>query len=416
MQAIITQKLIQSLKPKSVPYEVRDKSVKGFLVRKQPSGVASYVVQYKRGKRITLGKLGIVTPGQARVKAKMVIGMAADGASDFEIRDAVRSKDGDTLETFIRDHYEPWAITNLKTGAEIVARIRATFFADLGHRQLGDISPWLIEKWRKRRKENGKMIATINRDLTCLKSSLNKAVEWDKLEENPIAKVKPDKVDSKPKVRFLTDDEETRLRAALVNRDEKLKEGRESGNAWRDERNYDQLPALSGQFAGHFSPMILLSLNTGMRRGEVFSLKWPDIDFKKQFLTVVGGVAKSGRTRHIPLNDEALYTLKEWRKQTEGNDYVFAGKNGGRLNNVNKAWGKLLKDAKITNFRWHDMRHHFASKLVMAGVSVYVVKELLGHSSIETTERYSHLAPGHMAEAVACLVPPDSKNYLEQIK
>lgn len=410
MQAVITQKLIQSLKPDSDPYEVRDQTVKGFLIRMQPSGTASYVVQYKRGKRITLGKVGILTPGLARERARTVIGMASDNATDSEIREAVKPSDGDTLETFVSDHYEPWAVINRKTGAGIVARIRATFFDDLGHRQLSDISPWLIEKWRKKRKESGKMLATINRDLTCLKSALNKAVEWGRLAENPIAKVKLDKVDSKPKVRFLDDDEETRLRVALVNRDIRFKVGRESGNAWRDQRDYDRLPSLAGAFADHLTPMILLSLNTGIRRGELFNLRWEDIDFRTRILTITGGITKSGRTRHIPLNDEAKSVLQNWKKQTDSDDIIFPGRNGGALYTIKTAWRNLLEDAKIITFRWHDMRHHFASKLVMAGVSVYVVKELLGHSSIEMTERYAHLAPDHMAEAVARLIPLESSS------
>lgn len=403
MQAVITQKLVQALKPDASPYEVRDQSVKGFLIRMQPSGAASYVVQYKRSKRITLGKVGILTPGIARDRAKMAIGMAADGAKDSEIKEAVKPVDGDTLKTFISDHYAPWAIANRKTGAEIVVRIKATFYETMGNRELADISPWLIEKWRKSRKEAGKKTGTINRELAALKAALTLAVEWGRLEENPIAKVKLDKIDSMPKVRFLDTDEETRLRRTLANRDALIKSSRDRGNKWRNERDYEPLPSLSGAYADHITPLILLSMNTGMRRGEVFNLTWADIDLTQKFLTVVGATAKSGKTRHIPLNDEALKVLMDWRKQTEGIDYVFPGKDGAPMNNVKKAWQKLLADAKITDFRWHDMRHHFASRLVMADVSLYTVKELLGHSTIEMTERYAHLAPEHKAEAVARL-------------
>ena len=408
MQAVITQKLTQSLKSGYEPYEVRDQKLKGFLIRIQPSGSASYVVQYKRGKRITLGKVSVLTPTMARERAKTVIGMFADGATDFEIREAIKPGKGDTLKSFIDDHYEPWAVANLKTGSKTIRTIRAKFYESLEHKYLPDISPWLIEKWRKGRKASGRKVATVNRELSALKACLSKAVEWGKLDINPIQKVKLDRVDSNQKVRYLETEEEYRLRKALSDRDAELKAARERGNEWRDERVYDPLPLLSGAYGDHLSPLVLISINTGIRQGELFNLSWDDININKKFLTVVGGGAKSGKTRHIPLNDEAMAVLEHWREQTEGCGYVFPGETGERLNNVKKAWMNLLESADIKNFRWHDMRHHFASRLIMAGVSLYTIKDLLGHASIQMTERYSHLSPDHMAEAVAKLSPPYS--------
>jgi integrase len=121
---------------------------------------------------------------------------------------------------------------------------------------------------------------------------------------------------------------------------------------------------------------------------------------------VEGSTAKTGRTRHIPLNAEALDVLTAWRHQTTGHDLVFPGKNGARLNNVKKAWAGVLREAQIANFRWHDLRHDFASKLVMAGVALNTMRELLGHTNLNTTLRYAHLAPDHKAEAVNRLCPP----------
>jgi len=408
MQAVITQKLTQSLKPGNEPYEVRDQNLKGFLIRIQPSGSASYVVQYKRGKRITLGKVSVLTPTMARERAKTVIGMYADGATEFEIREAIKPGKGDTLKSFIDDHYEPWAVANLKTGSKTIRTIRAKFYESLEHKHLTDINPWLIEKWRKGRKASGRKAATVNRELSALKACLSKAVEWGKLDINPIQKVKLDRVDSNQKVRYFETEEESRLRKALSDRDAELKAARERGNEWRDERVYDPLPLLSGAYGDHLSPLVLISINTGIRQGELFNLTWDDININKKFLTVVGGGAKSGKTRHIPLNDEAISVFKQWRDQAEGTGYVFPGKTGERLNNVKKAWKNLLESADIKNFRWHDMRHHFASRLVMAGVNIYTVKDLLGHASIQMTERYSHLSPDHMAEAVAKLSLPYS--------
>jgi len=151
-------------------------------------------------------------------------------------------------------------------------------------------------------------------------------------------------------------------------------------------------------------PMILLSINTGMRRGEVFKLTWQNVNFDTRQLTVTGQTAKSGKTRYIPLNQEALDVLKKWRFQ-RGADakLVFANKDEKPFNTLKKGWAGILNAADIQNFRWHDLRHHFASRLVMAGVNLNTVRELLGHSSYAMTLRYAHLSDGHKAEAVELL-------------
>lgn len=160
-------------------------------------------------------------------------------------------------------------------------------------------------------------------------------------------------------------------------------------------------------FVDHIRPLVLLAVNTGMRRGELFNLTWDDVNLTRASLTVRGGGAKSGQTRHIPLNDEAVTILRGWWGLTEtGAGLVFPSRDGGRLDNINSAWAGVLKRADITGFRFHDLRHTFASWLVMAGTDLYVVRDLLGHASIQQTERYAHLAPEVKARAVAGLVAP----------
>ena len=191
------------------------------------------------------------------------------------------------------------------------------------------------------------------------------------------------------------------LRTILTRRDARIKAGRERGNAWRRERGYAEVPFLrTSAYGDYLTPMVLLTLNTGLRRGEIFNLCWDDLDFSTASLTVKGEGAKSGQTRHIPLNLEAKTVLAVWREQTREEGLVFAGKAGKRLDNVRKAWAGILKDAGIVDFRWHDLRHDFASKLVMNGVPLNTVRELLGHADLTTTLRYAHLAPDHKADAV----------------
>jgi len=151
--------------------------------------------------------------------------------------------------------------------------------------------------------------------------------------------------------------------------------------------------------------MVLLSINTGIRRGEVFSLRWEHVNFGLKQITITGTNAKSRKTRHIPLNSEALKTLQDWQSQQQSDEhFVFTNHRGRQFTDIKTAWNKLIRDANIQDFRWHDLRHHFASKLAMNGVDLNTIRELLGHSSYKMTLRYAHLSAGHRAEAVSTLV------------
>lgn len=402
MRSVIGNSLIAKLKPADKPYEVRDIGLKGLLLRVQPSGVMAYYVEYARGKRIRLGRADAVTPAQARVAAKRILGDAYHGKDPTASRREARAH---TFQSFIDETYAPWATGNLRTATGTIRRLKSSF-PDLQNKKLAEITPWLIEKWRMRRLKSGTKPSTVNRDLADLKSSLTRAVAWGLLESHPLAGVKRSKVDGSPSVRFLSADEEERLRSALDVREDQLRHKRDSANVWRRERDYPLLPSLERlMFADHLKPMVLLSLNTGLRRGELFGLTWHDIDFEQANLTIHGGQAKSGRTRHIPLNAEAIEVFRCWRGQgIDPAGIVFPSKDGGPFNNVRRAWLGVLSKAKIVRFRWHDMRHTFASKLVMAGVDLNTVRELLGHADYQMTLRYAHLAPEHKAAAVARLV------------
>ena len=156
---------------------------------------------------------------------------------------------------------------------------------------------------------------------------------------------------------------------------------------------------------------MLLAVNTGLRRGELLKLRWRDVELSRQMLTVRGAGAKTGQTRHVPLNSEAIQVMKAWRPMALEPEWcVFVGSESSKpLVAIKKGWAAVLKAAKVKSFRFHDLRHTFASKLVMAGVDLNTVRELLGHKSIAMTLRYAHLAPEHKAAAVETLVPSKTK-------
>src|SRR5262249_41688396 len=152
-----------------------------------------------------------------------------------------------------------------------------------------------------------------------------------------------------------------------------------------------------------YRPMVLAALHTGLRKTEQLSLEWSDIDFHQQQIKV--RKSKSGKSRIIPMTQGVTEALRELAKvRLIDNSFVFPGeKPGTSRTDLPKYWEDYLRQAQIENFRWHDLRHTFASRLVMAGVDLYSVKELLGHSDFKMTLRYAHLAPGHLKSAVGVL-------------
>jgi integrase len=270
--------------------------------------------------------------------------------------------------------------------------------------QLDDITAWKVERWIVDRKKLGISPATINRQVGMLKASLARAVKWQILTVNPLSAIKAQRLDKNVKVRFLSDEEEHHLMIALHNREQRRREERNSGNSWRKKRGIEPLEVTcSSDFSDHLFPMVLISLNTGMRRGELFSLTWNNVDLVRQIITVEGACAKSGQTRHIPMNATVLEVFRKLSKSAKS-DLIFVGRDGGMFDNVKRSWMRVLKEANINTFRWHDMRHHFASRLVQRGVDLNTVRVLLGHKDLKMTLRYAHLSPQVMAEAVSRLV------------
>ena len=379
---------------------IRDVELKGFVVRIRASGKHTYGAAYGRGKFLTLGASDRLTAGKARAAAREALAQTSlDGAP---VR-AERKAAGLTLKRFLDDHYEAWAGEHLKTGPETLARLRVNFAGSLDEK-LVNLSPFTVERWRTARLKAGKEKSTVNRDVVSLKAALSKAVAWGYIKTHPIASVKPYRIDQHAVIRFLSIDEEARLITALKARDDERRAAREKGNQWRQERGYEPRTAF-GDYSDHLTPLVLLALHTGLRRGELFGLRWRDVDLVRALVTVRGAGAKSGRTRHIPLNTTAAATLKTWRvPQFEADAMVFPNVDGERLDDIKTAWRALVKAAKVKDFRFHDLRHTFASKLVQAGVDLNTVRELLGHGDIKMTLRYSHLAPENKAAAVAKLV------------
>lgn len=401
MKEKLTAKLLAGLQVTGREYEVHDTTITGLFVRVTAAGARSYVVTWARGRKKTLGRVGILTLEQARQEATQYLADARKHGEPTAVSQGRRGATLPTLRDFITETYLPWFKAHHR-GCEKTAHTLANNFETIMPQRIDAITGRDLEQIRTAWLQSGNKPATVNRKMGSISGVFSRAVEWEIITTHPMAKLKQLKVDSKGVVRYLSADENQQLRKALDDRQDEARADRESANTWRTARGRMLLPSFSDRsFTDHLKPMVLVSLNTGIRRGELFSLEWPRVNFSTKTLTVIGDTAKTSETRHIPLNKEAFETLREWQKECKKKSgFVFPSSNGGRLDDVKSSWLGLLERAGITDFRWHDMRHDFASRLVMAGVPLNTVRDLLGHSDIKMTLRYAHLAPDSKAAAV----------------
>jgi len=396
----LTAKLLGSLHVTGNEYEVHDTTVGGLFVRVTAAGAKSYVVSWARGRKKTLGRVGILTLDQARTEATQYLAEARAHGEPLAVTQGRRGATLPSLRDFIEDTYMPWFKAHHK-GHEKTLHTLSNNFDPIMSQRLDAITGRDLEQIRTGWMQAGNKASTVNRKMGSISGVFSRAVEWDYIDTHPLTKLKQLKVDSKGVIRYLAADETKRLRDALDARQDEMRAERKSANTWRTDRHREPMPSLLElPFTDHLKPMVLVSLNTGMRRGELFDLKWSAVNFGTKTITVAGATTKTSDTRHIPMNKEALGVLEAWKKQVKKSPYVFPGQDGGRFEDVKSAWLKLLERAQIDGFRWHDMRHDFASRLVMAGVPLNTVRDLLGHADIKMTLRYAHLAPETKAAAV----------------
>lgn len=344
---------------------------------------------------MTLGAVGVLTPAEARERAERVLGNIAHRRSPDH--GLVGTTGGLSLRQFVELRYSGWVEVSHADPHASLERLQRCYeqWHDI---PMTDISVDMVEQWIAERLRQRKAPSTINRDLSVLSGALSKADSWQLLPSNPVRHVQKCSVDKSPITRHLTSDEQMRLIHTLRLRDLKKRKNRQAANRFRKMRSYPSLPAL-GRYCDHVTPMVLLSLNSGCRRGELLALRWEDVDLENGLLSIPGTKSKSGQSRVVNLNSEALSVLMRWKRQS-CTSVVFPNEKGQPLSYLKTAWTKVLRDASIERFRRHDLRHTFASNSAMAGVDLNTIRELLGHRDISMTLRYAHLSAEHKAEAV----------------
>jgi integrase len=317
-----------------------------------------------KGKRVTrvVDNLTIARETEAAIKGDLVRG-------EYEINRGVKAVP--TLEE-LWSRYLPWAKEHKKTWKCDQYNYETHLAPRFAKKHLDSIFGLEVERlkleMKKGTSKQGKpySTATIKHQLVLLKRLYNLARRWGVYGgENPMDRVEIPKLDNL-RTEFLSDVESDRLMKTL-----------------------DTWPCRESV------AFVKFTLFTGMRRGELFKLTWDDVDFNRSMITL--REPKGGKTQTIPISSQALDVLKGL---SPNSSYVFPGKKGEQRTDFKGPWCRIRKAAGLPdNFRFHGLRHHFASTLVSNGVELCVVQALLTHKDSRTTQRYSHLKPGAIMDA-----------------
>ncbi len=237
-----------------------------------------------------------------------------------------------------------------------------------GRYRLNDIKPEKIEEYKAARLEAGKAPATVNREVGCFKNIYTVAIRNRRASANPGREV-----------RLLREDNE--VTRVLSEADE------------------EKLLAAASQ---HIRGIVVCALHTGMRLGEILDLKWEKVALREGLIRVEK--TKTGRSREIPIGDHLRAVLREQAKRGLG-ERVFWWREGKAIASVKTGYKAALRRAGLAHkkYRFHDLRHTFATRLIERGVDPFTVQQLLGHASITTTMRYAHPSLKNKREAVASL-------------
>ena len=271
------------------------------------------------------------------------------------------------MEKYLEEHSLPnKSRESHKRDKSIVKNLVRAF----GNLMLTNIGPRDIAAYKVERRREGASPRTINYELTVMGHAFKIAMrEWEWVRENPVSRVSKEKVRNQIE-RWLKPDEEARLLKA-------------SAEWLRD--------------------IIMFAINTGFRQSEILDLKWPQIDFERRTVTI--SEQKNDGVDTLPLNRTVLDVLKGREASSHGSELVFPDESGKRMGNryLQKAFTRLVKGAGIAKFRFHDLRHTFATKLVQRGVDLYTVQKLGRWKTVSMVMRYAHHYPESLRPGIEAM-------------
>jgi len=307
----------------------------------------------------------------------------------LDVKKEYKTTFGNLCEKY-KDNFENQA--SYQTSKQFFIEAFKTYFGK--ETLLANISYLELETYRNHllRAENkhGRMLtdATVNRKISCFRHMFKKAVEWDLIEKTPFDKGSSLLIkENNKRDRYLEEGEIAALLDACSTKIIKFPESKK------------HVKQMTRKDIHYLRDIVECALNTGMRRGEILSLKWEQI--RGDFIYV--RKTKTSNPRQIPINEDLAALFKRIRKrQGLKSEYVFIYQ-GQRINDLKNGFNAALKRAGIDNFKFHDLRHTFASHFVMRGGSLKALQEILGHKTLTMTMRYAHLAQDHKKEAINLL-------------
>lgn len=388
-QLKLTAAIIERLKPPSRQGGARedeytDLIVSGLKLTVNRAGKKAFLLRYtlNGGKKSTkLGdypEMGIDEARDVASAMKRQIAKGIDPVASVPKQQAVL-----TLQDFCVENYLPWSEQNKRSSEDDLSKLKTHLYAQLGKKPLDGITARDVQQYLSYLISTvGLAPATANRHLSLLSSIFRLAGQYEMIEKNPCRAVQKFK-ENNQRDRCLSHEEIRRLLEVM-----------------------DDTSPATGEKNRAAVAVLKFLLFTGTRREEAMSAEWAHIDVEKRLWLLPK--TKSGKSRYVPLNDNALEVLAGL-KPMPGCPYVFVSPKvrhlpSGqveyqRLNTPVKTFQRLLARAGISDFRIHDLRHTFASLAVNNGTSLFMVQKLLGHASPTTTQRYAHLADNSLLEA-----------------
>ena len=329
------------------------------------SGRNSWTIDYRdeNGKRIQKA----LSNAQSREEAVSALQKKVTEVFDRKYR-VQQKREEIGFTAFSEVYLQDYAMVAKKSWRTDACRLKVLkrFFKDI---DLRAITPLMIERFRKSRLKAGSTKSTCNRYLQLLKRMLNLAIEENYTAGNPARKVKLYSEKDNLRERILTEDEERKLMETC---------------------------------SDVLRPILIVALNTGMRKGEILNLTWSQVDFINRRIRVEK--TKSGKVRFIPINDILFYQLNTLREMDGQSPYIFFNSETGKpYVDMKTGFKAACRRAEIEGLRFHDLRHTFATRLVEKGVDIETVRDLLGHSSIIITQRYTHSNDDRKRKAVELL-------------
>lgn len=290
---------------------------------------------------------------ELRKLVMVVEGLAVDESREAKLRDLTK-----VFLAYSKTNKKDYKLDEAKVKIIHSYFGEKTLASKITPKRIEDFKSFMSEKYSN---------AYVNRYLACIKTIFNIGIKNELIKTTPMKAVKMMKEDNH-KIRYLTADEEARL--------------------------FKELPE-------HLKPIVICALQTGLRKSNILQLRWELVDLEFRFIEVLAQQNKGHKIIKIPISDKLLETLESLPKNSE---YVFANPDTGKpYRDISEGFKNACGRANIENFRFHDLRHTVATRLVEKGIDLRVVQEIMAHSTIVTTQRYMHPTPKRKLEAISVL-------------